>query len=217
LATAILVGVVYSIIGKNLGIALGLGSAAALVVGIGYLFLEQKVRRYLVTNTSFGGMAGKFGVTVKHLFLLYLKALLVVLVASIPLSILLTMATSLKGVTSIALVVAVPYITLGVFYTYKQARIFKLCWSKTRFGGLYFRSDVGFRELLKLYAFNVLGIVVSLGLLIPWATIRTVRYRVEHTHPYIDGGFEQFEATASPGVNAIGAEIADTFDMDLAF
>ena len=217
LAAAILVGVAYSVIGKRIGVAIGLFTIAALVLGVGYVFLEQKVRQFLVTNTRFGGVAGKFRVTVKDLFAVYLKALLVTFCASMPLSIVLTIASSIKGPAALVLAIVPPYVTLGVFYTYKQARIFKLCWNRTSFGGLYFRCEVAFWELLKLYTVNVLGVVASLGLLIPWATIRTARYRIERTHAYINGAFDEFEATDSPGVNAIGAEIAETFDMDLAF
>jgi uncharacterized membrane protein YjgN (DUF898 family) len=217
LVVAILASAVYWSLGLSVAGTLGLFAAAALAIGAGYVFLEQSIRRYLVANTWFGDMRGKFKVTVKDFFVLYVKAFLVTLGAGIPLSIVLTSARESVGMVSLVLQVLIPYISLGVFYTYKQASIFNLCWRKTSFGGLYFRSNVSFWELLKLYTLNILGILVSLGLLIPWATIRTVRYRITHTRAYIDGDFDQFEVMAAPGVNAIGAEIADTFDMDLAF
>jgi uncharacterized membrane protein YjgN (DUF898 family) len=69
---------------------------------------------------------------------------------------------------------------------------------------------------LKLYVTNALGIVASLGLLIPWAAIRTWKYRADHTRVFQDGALAQFQGSDRSKVAALGAETLDIFDLDLS-
>jgi uncharacterized membrane protein YjgN (DUF898 family) len=72
------------------------------------------------------------------------------------------------------------------------------------------------KDLLSLYVTNAIGIVVSLGLLIPWAVIRTWKYRADNTRVFQDGQLAQFQGGDSSNVAAIGAETLDIFDLDLS-
>lgn len=65
-------------------------------------------------------------------------------------------------------------------YAFIRARSGNLTWNNTRLGPLRFESTLRCRDLVKLYVTNALGIVVALGLLIPWAVIRTWKYRADH-------------------------------------
>ena len=61
---------------------------------------------------------------------------------------------------------------------------------------------------------NLLAIVSSAGLLIPWATIRVQRYRIEHLALEVHGDLESIGARVGEEVSAIGEEIGDAFDFD---
>src|SRR2546425_152280 len=70
------------------------------------------------------------------------------------------------------------YIGYAVSYAYVQARSANLLWSKVHGPGLRFACTLSARKLTRLYFGNVIAIACSAGLLIPWAVIRTLRYRL---------------------------------------
>ena len=69
--------------------------------------------------------------------------------------------------------------------------------------------------MLWLYITNALAIALSLGLMIPWAQIRTTRYRLENMALLTAGDLDDFVASQREGVASAGEEIADFFDFDV--
>jgi uncharacterized membrane protein YjgN (DUF898 family) len=61
-----------------------------------------------------------------------------------------------------------------------------------------------------------LGIIISFGLLIPWAVIRTMKYRADHMHVWQEGVLIEFKGSEKSNVAAVGSETFDIFDLDLA-
>ena len=114
------------------------------------------------------------------------------------------------------LAVAPMYIGYVVAFAYVQARSGNLVWNNTRFGPLRFQSTLRCRDLLKLYVTNALGIVASSGLLIPWAVMRTVKYRADHMRVLEVGELNEFQGSDRSAVTAVGAEAVDFFDVDLS-
>jgi uncharacterized membrane protein YjgN (DUF898 family) len=81
-----------------------------------------------------------------------------------------------------------------------------------------FVSQQRLRDVIWLYLTNILAIVLSLGLAIPWAMIRLARYRASKTSLLAPaGGLEFFTAGASQTDSALGDAAADVFDMDIGF
>ncbi|MCY7297373.1 YjgN family protein [Alteromonas sp. a30] len=80
----------------------------------------------------------------------------------------------------------------------------------------HMHSDISFSGLVTLKLTNFLAIICSLGLAIPWAKIRSVKYFAEHTLvatlPNADEVLEQFQ----DDTNAIAEEAADLLDIDLS-
>jgi uncharacterized membrane protein YjgN (DUF898 family) len=101
-------------------------------------------------------------------------------------------------------------------FAYVQARSGNLVWNHTHLGLLRFHSTLRWVDLLKLYVTNALGIVVSLGLLIPWAVMRTLKYRVDHMRVLQKGDLTEFQGSDIGSVAAVGAETVDFFDLDLS-
>lgn len=108
------------------------------------------------------------------------------------------------------------YAAYAVGYAYLQARSGNLVWDNIRFGPVHFRSTLRWGELLKLYVTNAAGIIVSLGLLIPWAVMRTLKYRVDNMRVLVEGELTEFQGSERDAVTAVGAEAIDFFDMDLS-
>jgi uncharacterized membrane protein YjgN (DUF898 family) len=68
--------------------------------------------------------------------------------------------------------------------------------------------------MIWIYLSNAIAIVFSLGLLIPWASIRLVRYRISNFRVSSSGELDTFIASEQEEVEAVGEEIADFFDFD---
>ena len=69
--------------------------------------------------------------------------------------------------------------------------------------------------MIWIYLSNAIAIMFSLSLLVPWASIRTVRYRLSNLKVAISGGLDSFVAGEQEKVEAVGEEIIDFFDFDL--
>ena len=67
-----------------------------------------------------------------------------------------------------------------------------------------------------LYLTNALAIIATVGLSIPWAVMRTMRYRVEHLSARTDRPLSDFIGDDRSNVRAAAAETGDFFDLDLS-
>jgi uncharacterized membrane protein YjgN (DUF898 family) len=110
------------------------------------------------------------------------------------------------------------YVVLGaIVFGFTQARVGNLVLGETRLaGGLRLRSTLGARRLAWFYATNAAAIIATLGLAIPWAAMRTARYRAECLALECPGGLESFAAGVAMRVGAAGEEIGEMFDVDLS-
>ncbi|MDR2093394.1 MAG: DUF898 domain-containing protein [Azoarcus sp.] len=97
------------------------------------------------------------------------------------------------------------------------ARMTNLIWSNTRVDKHDFKSDQTFRGLVWINVSNLLLVLLTLGLYWPWANVRMARYRAEHTAVLAAGSLDGFIAGATREKSAIGEEVADAFDFDIAF
>jgi uncharacterized membrane protein YjgN (DUF898 family) len=69
---------------------------------------------------------------------------------------------------------------------------------------------------LPSYATNLIAIVYSGGLLIPWAVIRITRYRLHAIALEIDAPLTTVMATVTQNPRATGEELSEMFGVDLA-
>ena len=69
--------------------------------------------------------------------------------------------------------------------------------------------------MLWLYLSNAIAILVSLGLLVPWASVRMARYRVDNLELLAAGDLDDFVAIEQEKVGAAGEEISEFFDVDV--
>jgi len=189
-----------------------------IVFAFSFPWLIMRLKKFIVENTYYGGKNGVFSAKGGQYFKIYFIAGLIMLGVTIPLGILVAIAA-----TSTTKIWLLTYIspTLGyagyvLAYAYIRARSGNLAWNNTRLGPLRFESTLRCRDLVKLYVTNALGIVVSLGLLIPWAVIRTWKYRAYHMRVWQEGALAQFQGSDISKVAALGAETLDIFDVDLS-
>ena len=77
-------------------------------------------------------------------------------------------------------------------------------------------SQIRTMPMAKLYMVNTLGIIFSLGLLIPWAMVRTARLRVETTALAIGGDLDDIIADAVAPASAAADAASEFFSFDVA-
>lgn len=64
---------------------------------------------------------------------------------------------------------------------------------------------------------NTLGILVTLGFFIPWARVRSARYKAEHTSVLAVGDLDSFAAAERDAVGPVAEGVGDLFDIDVGF
>jgi uncharacterized membrane protein YjgN (DUF898 family) len=116
------------------------------------------------------------------------------------------------------IILAVIYL-LGVLtiQAFTLARIRNLLWANTTLGQHRFKSEVRTRPLLWLTLTNLLATLMSAGLFWPFAQVRLARYLTSTFVLEPGGSLDAFTAEPSSDVNAVGEEVAEMFDFDIAF
>ena len=95
------------------------------------------------------------------------------------------------------------------------ARLTNYCWDRTSVEGLCFNSRLNVGNLLWLRLTNLLGIIFSLGLLIPWARVRRARYLVGSLTLFSDRSLDTFTAAEQSAESAIGEAATGFLDIDI--
>lgn len=196
----------------------GWAVVTVLTLGIAFSWWQQRLKRYMVGQTSYGGVEGEFSATGGQFFKTYFIAGLLFGAAVFGVSLMFGFSAAMAGGKSFMPIVllVVIYAVYVMAYAYIQARITNLVWNNTRLGSLQFRSTIGVRSLLRLYLTNALAILASAGLLIPWATMRTLKYRADHLSVTTTGNLGEFRGSEDSSVRAVGAEVGDFFDFDMS-
>ena len=131
-------------------------------------------------------------------------------------------ATGTKGgafaMALMALAFTLGYFAIGsVVIAYTKSRIGNLVFNNTRLDGqVTFISILKLRKLARLYFVNMFAILFSLGLAIPWAVIRVMRYRAECLMLESNTSLDEFIGGVSAQVGATGEELGEFFSIDLS-
>jgi len=91
-----------------------------------------------------------------------------------------------------------------------------LIWNNTRLGSHLFTCDMKWTRVAFIAVTNIIGIVCTLGLFLPFAQIRTMKYRIESMTMIVDGSLDTFVAAAQAEATATGEGVADLLDFDLS-
>ena len=97
---------------------------------------------------------------------------------------------------------------------YAVATMARVRWSNTMLGKLRFACGWTTGGLFGLYFVNLIAVIISFGLLVPWAAIRTARYHLENLSLAPAGAIGSFVAAAEEQVSALGDEIGEMVGFD---
>lgn len=112
--------------------------------------------------------------------------------------------------------VGLAYVGLFVGWIWIAVGVTNLTFNRAALAAHGFRSTLRRRDLFALYLSNTAAILLSLGLLVPWAQVRMARYRAAHLALLARGDLEALRAEDRARRGAAGAETADAFDVDLS-
>lgn len=108
------------------------------------------------------------------------------------------------------------YVGFGLGIAFIRARTVNAVWNNLRVGTVHFTSSLRARDLIGLYASNVVVLVLTLGLATPWAVVRVHRYRASKTTMIASGSLDDYVQAEADHVGAAGEEIGEMLDFDVS-
>ncbi|MBT8447884.1 MAG: DUF898 domain-containing protein, partial [Gammaproteobacteria bacterium] len=220
------------------GVILGLLLLSALSLGTLYPYADFARARLLVDGSRYGVSGFAFAARAESFFVLYLKALVLYLVGMMLFALGLVLWGALlpaAGLTEamrpgadpevivegmmtalVTGIVVAGLLVFGSLAVYFMTRRTNLTLSGVRLGPHRLHSRLHARSLFLIYLINILAVMASLGLALPWAAVRLARYRAACTTLWVAGDLDGFVADAAADVDALGDEIGDVFDLDFS-
>jgi uncharacterized membrane protein YjgN (DUF898 family) len=199
----------------------GWGAITLLTLGIAFSWWQQRIKQYMVTHSGYGDTTGELNATGGQFFRVYALGGLMFggalgLAGAIAGFMFAKEGRGVDQSVFFGTFTVMVYLVYVAMFAYMRARIANLVWNHTLLGPLKFESRLTARSLLALYVTNLLAIAVSLGLLIPWAVVRTHKYRAERFSVIPEGDLREFRGSSESSVEAAGAEVGELFDFDMS-
>jgi uncharacterized membrane protein YjgN (DUF898 family) len=180
---------------------------AVFTFGLLFPYVYYRQKKFIVENSSYGTTKFEFTATASEYYSIWISAIipavlgfLVYLVLSLvfpPVSILLFFAMYLY------------------FMAYFSVKTTNLLYNSSRLGPHGLDADLDVKQYFVIVAVNTLAVVFTLGMLHPWAKVRTTRYKAEHLSLSVSGNLDSFVAQEQKEVSALGEEMADFLDFDI--
>jgi len=181
------------------GVLLIGGLLVPITLGLAYPFYLCMKRRIFVDNSAYGDRRFNFTATTGDYYVAALKVFLAFL------------GFIAGSIVTVGIGALPLYLLLRA---YSEATFARLAWSNTHLAGIRFECGWRAGGLFWLYFVNSLAIVVSFGLLIPWAAIRTARYKLERISLHAEQGLSGILAAAQDSVGAVGDEAGELLGFD---
>jgi uncharacterized membrane protein YjgN (DUF898 family) len=114
------------------------------------------------------------------------------------------------------LVVLAGYAWFFLVYPLFMNMLQNLVWNHTALEQHRFASDMRWGRMIFITVTNYLAVICTLGLFLPFARVRTLRYRLESISLLPHGSLDDVLAAPQQEVGATGEGAADLFDLDLS-
>ena len=182
-------------------------------------------RKIIHTDSKFGDANFKLTATLKNYFGMYAKGygLSILMFGALGLIIAGVVSFISSQETPEAMGILIPVIFVFVLPVYLwMFAYFQTKRTNLVFGNLVIQehkvqAELKVGAMMLLYLTNTLAIMFTLGLMMPWAKIRTARYKASVMSVIVAGNLGQFVSTQAEHQSALGEEIGEMFDMDLGF
>lgn len=206
---------------EALGTVVGIGLLALLTLGALFPWWKARLVRFVANHHCYGTTAFRLPGLTGAFYRVYIKAAALLFGVFALGMIALALAASSGGRSGIGIAVVLPIFAAAFYVAFLlavasvRARITNLTWGHATLGTVRFESTLQTGRLAWIYFVNILAIVVTLGLAIPWAVVRTMRYRCEQMTVIAAQGLDRFAADASAHVDATGEAMGELFNIDI--
>lgn len=206
---------------------------SAFTLGLAYPYAIFLRKRFTVGRSRYGATPFEFSGRARYFYLVYVLAALVLIGLFVGIFVVLGGLMALTGgfggsaegagepaaggamvFVSLAMNLALLAVLLGTAIVVQTA-ITNHVLQHTAIGGI--RLDMRMNPLMVLWIqlSNVVAIVLSFGMLIPWARVRIVRYRLSCLSALATVSLDDFLASERERVAATGEEMGEVLDLDL--
>jgi uncharacterized membrane protein YjgN (DUF898 family) len=206
----------------------------ALLIAVMFPWWEYMITAFKVKKSCYGDADLKYHARAGNYYVMYLKAVFIPVVAMIVVAFVVGSLAAIlaplagmdpnQGNQAQAMGAVMPFIIMffmlplyAWMFAYIQTKRTNLIYNNITINGHQLRSDLRVGYMTFLYVTNTLAIMVSLGLLIPWAKIRTARYRAAMTSLQPAGDLGSFFNQQQQSQSAYGEEMGEMFDLDIGF
>jgi uncharacterized membrane protein YjgN (DUF898 family) len=190
-------------------------------------FIWFKKAQYFVPNSAYGTARFDFHARAGdyyRIFFITLGILILTIVAILGIfsasfgTMMLDLQSLSLGQVSPLMMIVTQLIVLSAYlyiFGYLMAALSNLYFNSTTLGQHGFSSQLKAGKITWIYLTNTMAIVLSLGLLIPWAKVRMMIYRADCLQLNVRGSLDNFIADELKHVSALGEEVGEVFDMDI--
>lgn len=189
-----------------------------LTLGLLYPMAILKANKYVVANSSYGNAKFDFSATFWDYAKVFLIALGVLLTLSVAVFLASAVITALGFNVDeftpqlMIIMMGLIYLTAFACFTVLVTNLYFESSTLSRHG---FEANLKTTDYLQIFLTNILLIVVTLGLYLPWAKVRMARYKSSHLTFIARGSLDNFIADESSDGNAVGDEVGEAFDFDI--
>ncbi|WP_322741686.1 YjgN family protein [Glaciimonas soli] len=188
-------------------------------------FAYQRIKKFLHSESRYGTTHFSFDATVGAYYRTYLIGFVVTAIVYVVMFKLFggPFFASMKHAKTAAPRFAdiLPFILILYVGIFLVAPLFltmlqNLEWNGTRLGEHEFQSELKLPNMYFILITNLLGIIVTCGLFIPFAQIRLMKYRIEAMALNTYSSMDEFCADNEPTGSAVGEGVSDLLDFDLS-
>lgn len=201
-----------------------------MILSFGLLFpyAQFRMKKFLIENSSYGQTEFEFKTGASGFYKIYLIALGIIILFGVLFSVVIgIMASQMPGAEQAmnnpesglmlfqAFTTPLFLLMYLVLFAYLQSRIGNLTWSNVHIKGNQLQSTLRARDLTWIYFSNLVVIMLTFGLMVPWAKVRTMRYRMDKLELLAVDNLDKFVQAEQSKVSALGEEVGEVFDMDI--
>ncbi len=198
-----------------------------LVLLVAYPYAIAQIRRLTIGKSAWGDQPFRTTLRVRSVYGIYLIG---IVLCGIPLFgagilgfFLATVAGMVMQGSPAMIFVSMGFFVLAwagiviVWTAYNRSRLTNLALNTATLSHIaQLHCAVSARKLARLYAGNVIAIVGTCGLLIPWAVVRVTRYRLQCITMEIEAPQDAVTAAVAQVPAATGEELSEMLGFDLA-
>lgn len=185
-------------------------------LGLAWPWVKAQQQAYIAEGHRFGGHQAVFRSTTAEYYQVYVVVVAVGVALVMGITLLNLMAME-GGSVYLGLALIIGYFAYLAIFVFLRVKLTNLFWNGMDLDGHRFQCNLRTGPMFAIYSTNLVAIVLSLGLMIPWAMVRTARYRAQCLTLLATDDLESFVAEARHARSAAGAEIGEVFDIDVGF